>query len=356
MLLSRLKSSAKFRILNFRRSTRHIVNFFIEPKVTFKNKIVLFYFNNYEDVKSGGILSILFLMSETEKLLPNATVLPVTLGVPWYEKITMVENPYRIKNLLHYRNQIREESEVLIHVPEIFFEMFCNEVLKYNLKQSKNFLVNILNQNEEVMPTAEIVERYQYLFKGITMTLAFEASCKNSYSYLVSPPHLLKAWFYNDAVVSVPFKDREDLAIISNDPHPYKESILAKLQEAKINYVVIENMPFSDFKKLQQKAKWSISFGEGYDGYSAFAFYKGGVGFGVFNKNFFPANMLPLPKSFYRSYEEMNKRIVDDINSLNNEIDFEQYVQEVFPKVKFNNSPEIVISNLESYYKKNNFL
>lgn len=109
-------------------------------------------------------------------------------------------------------------------------------------------------------------------------------------------------------------------------------------------------MSFTEFKNLQKRAKWSVSFGEGYDGYSAFAYYKSGIGFGVYNKNFFPDNFKTLPRTFYKSYDELRSNIISDISFLNNKGNYEKYVKQVLPLIIENNSPQEVINNLKKFY------
>ena len=85
------------------------------------------------------------------------------------------------------------------------------------------------------------------------------------------------------------------------------DEIKDKLLAAGIECYDTWPVPFPEFCKIQQKAKWTISFGEGWDGYSSGQFLNGGIGFGVLQPNFtqdyFDFN--DLPPFLFKNYEDM---------------------------------------------------
>ena len=66
---------------------------------------------------------------------------------------------------------------------------------------------------------------------------------------------------------------------------------------------------------------FSITFGEGFDGYLAQPIYQGGIGFAVYNKDFFPAPEFSRYENIFQSSEQMLDQICDRIITLSNDED-----------------------------------
>ena len=71
----------------------------------------------------------------------------------------------------------------------------------------------------------------------------------------------------------------------------------------------------NDYKKLISRALFTITFGEGYDGYFIEPYFSGSIGFAVRNDTFFPKKMSSL-MGLYSSWEDMELNIVKDIRKL----------------------------------------
>lgn len=327
------------------------------PKPNFHQKdVVLFFMHPYEDFKAGGILSLYFLLEKSVNILPGAVILPVTIArFPKYTKAGWFNNNFDIYNLKHLDGLLKSKR-IIVHVPECFFEFFIKQIEEYKLFDlAKNLKVNILNQNQLYMPAENMVMQHKGLFASITMTLAFAANADLRFAYLNDPPHFIGAWFYGYSVDNIPFESKEEICIISPDDHPAKAGIVEELQaEHGIKCVEIRNMPYADFQLLQQKAKWSISFGEGYDNYFAGAFLKSGVGLSVFNKTFFPASFDAenLPITVFTSYDALKLNLRNTFLQLNNKAAYEAYVSETAGLVLKHSSPEAVVNNLRDYYNQ----
>lgn len=322
-------------------------------KINRKN-VILFYLPEDEMI-SGGVLSIYFLLKTTRQLFPDFIVLPVVVG-KWqhYFKINWFRNDYFIYNLLDLKKCLLNANKILVHVPEDFYVDYSKKILKYSLLPlAKRTRLNILNQNELLMPSQKQVEEYKKLYASVSMTLAFEVNLHNQYPYLDHEPYFLSSWFYGNEVEEVEYNKKQDLCIISPDKHPLKEQIVNKLEtELYLKCIEINNMKYDVFKELQSKAKWSVTFGEGFDGYSGGAFAKGGIGFGVYDRNFFPDALKDnLPMTFFSSYEELLDNIIQVMKLLDNPVKYTAYVKEMLPKVLMHNTPEKVRINLMNFYK-----
>jgi len=317
--------------------------------------VVLFFMHPEYNIRSGGILSIYFLIDETKKYLKETIVLPVTLyKIPKYTKANWFENDFDIYNIYYLEKELMEAKNVLIHIPECFYTYFCTFINHYKLYElAKKMKVNILNQNDLIMPTEAEVWNSKNLFHSLTMTLAFEANVSKEYSYLDSKPYFISTWFYNYTIDTIAYERKENKCIVSLDSHPFKTEIINLLeQECGLECIEIKNMHFFDFQKLQQKAKWSITFGEGFDNYFAGAFIKSGIGFSVYNSTFFPPSFDKeyLPETVFDSYELMRDNIVKVLKRLDNKLDYENYVAKVKPIVLEHSSPGKVIEALNHYY------
>lgn len=71
-------------------------------------------------------------------------------------------------------------------------------------------------------------------------------------------------------------------------------------------------MKLEDYKKLISKAMFTITFGEGYDGYFIEPALSGSISFAVYNDLYFPKNMNKLD-TLYSSWQDLKEKIVEDI-------------------------------------------
>lgn len=311
--------------------------------------IVLFYLPPCE-VVSGGILSIYFLIENTQRLFPDFIVLPVVMSrIQHYFKATWFKNNYFIYNILDIKSKLFTAKTILVHIPEDFFLSFSKDIEKYfSSDQVSKLKINILNQNQMLAPSGDEILTHKHKYASLSMTLAFEKNMSNSYPYLDTPPYLLSSWFYGNEVELIPYEQKENVCIISHDTHPMKKQIVDVIEnKIGLECIEIRNMKFDDFKALQRKAKWSVTFGEGFDGYSGAAYIKGGIGFGVYDPNFFPDSMKKeLPKSFFISYEDMLENICDVITYMDEKSRYEEFVKRMQAIVLSYNSPEFVSRNL----------
>lgn len=331
-------------------------------KHDFKNKkVVLFFLHPKFDGRAGGILSVFFLLDISEKLLKDAVVLPVTLAkLPGYTKVSWFENKYEIYNIYYLRKKLASASQILVHIPEVFFLLFAERMKYCGLERlAKEMQVNILNQNQIHMPSQTAVDQNKSLFRSLSMTLAFEVNFENHYGHLDTTPYFIGSWYYNYTIDNIPYEIKDEICVISHDPHPLKKDIIRLLEEeCRLKCIEIKSMRFEDFQVLQKRAKWSISFGEGFDNYFAGAFVKSGIGFSVYNKNFFPNSFYEnnLPETVFASYEEMQANIVDVIKGLDEKSKYESYMHKIRKFVFDHNSPEKVEMNLKHYYLEQGLL
>ena len=131
-----------------------------------------------------------------------------------------------------------------------------------------------------------------------------------------------------------------------------KDLILSKLKEIPdLTIQIIENITYEKFKKLIARAKWSITFGEGLDGYLVEPIFSGAIGFAVFNEDFFTSDFAGL-STIYPSMEVLREKIVKDISRLDNKSDYACYQKAQFDLCAKYYSQEEYKRNISAFYRK----
>jgi hypothetical protein len=211
-----------------------------------------------------------------------------------------------------------------------------------------------MNQNIQIMPAPETINQLRQLTSTITITTAHSSYTTPALRQLYdAPTHLLTAWFEQQEIKRVPYSEKENIMMVSPDEHPDKQKILDVIRKAfpALELIIIKNMKYDDFKLLEAKAKWSISFGEGFDGYTVFPILKGGVSFTVYNEDFFLPKYQVVP-TFYSSYEALYENIVADMQRLDNAPAYEAYNSEVYALCQQDHSYEKYLRRVEKFYQK----
>ena len=110
------------------------------------------------------------------------------------------------------------------------------------------------------------------------------------------------------------YENKEPLLIVSPDGHVRKGEVLQQIAQAcpNLRIQVIENLHYEDYMRLVRRAKWSLTFGEGLDGYFAEPVWSGGVAFAVFNDHFFTPAFAGL-ETIYPSWAALMQRMPLDL-------------------------------------------
>jgi hypothetical protein len=118
-------------------------------------------------------------------------------------------------------------------------------------------------------------------------------------------------------MVSLRFKER--LIIYSPDEAAHKDRCLKKISQSLPDFQLVEikNITFDHYMELATRCMFSITFGEGLDGYLSQPFLQGGVSFAVFNNDFFPCSPdFRQLKSIFLCESDMLENIVQRITAL----------------------------------------
>lgn len=313
---------------------------------------------------SGGILSIMNMSNMAKEFFPDRDVYVCEFTpVQKRDRYPGSDMKTRVLNLKYFLPAwLRRNDKILFHVYEGGVVTFLKHLEKLGLlDKMKNSTLNILNQNQDYMPSGEDFSDYLHFFKKVTMTLAFKNNEKIDFPYLSMPAMHVGAFFEGPESKAVPFREKQDLCVVSVDEHPMKTEIVKKIKDLGIEIYDRYPIPFREFVELQKKAKWTVSFGEGWDGYTMGQLQNGGIGFGVYQPNFVQKyfNDDDLPKFLFRSYKEMSDNIAETIAYYNNEKVFEEENKkwlEIVNADEDSNSLSKVKERWKNYYKKTGYL
>lgn len=228
------------------------------------------------------------------------------------------ENVFRFSQL----TRCRGAKEIYLHIPEYAVDMFCeflSEDEKTFLKSLEKLSINILNQNVELMPRIQEIQRLHELTPHITQSVAHHAYFSQQHTDQCRIPSLLLP-AYTDLSNYTPFEfeQKEDLIIYSPDDAPHKAETLAEIAKflPEFQLMEINGITFEKYMELARRCKFSISFGEGFDGYIAQPIHMGGIGFTVYNESFFPSDRFLSYQNIFSSNEDMVENIVARIRAL----------------------------------------
>lgn len=271
------------------------------------------------DVVNGGLMSVCHIASRTQEMksIHRCEVLMVTLpGKTTISAFSRFENDQKIFRFEQLETILDGLEELFIQIPEVYIPLF----LKYLKNHSDIFRnipsrrLNILNQNIEMMPNLEEIKSLTGHFTCVTQTCAHGKYCTPEKRKLYDMPlHLLPAdiptKFYQ-----IPYKEKENLIAYSNDENPYKEKALDELIKRLPDYrfLMIENMSFDEYRRTISRAKWTLTFGEGWDAYYIQPYFSRSIGFTVFNEAFCPEYMRTVPTVFpdYETLPECMVRFI----------------------------------------------
>lgn len=274
------------------------------------------------DWRSGGILSINWLCNESARLaeIHQARVVLCTVpGDPPLLKYSWFRNRNYILPLPSVLGRCRKLESIVIHVPE-----YCvNRVVTWARELGGEAWSripavhwNVLVQNIDQVQDQNVQALLP--FGRVTCTTAHEAYCNPATrTSLGVPLHRLSVPVDLSKFTRRSHAEKKDILIVSPDPHPDKSRILQRISASfpRLRVQEIRGLDYEDYLKLISRAKWSLTFGEGLDGYFIEPIYCGGVSFAVYNERFFTPAFAGLP-TVYPSWDELERKIVDDMRAL----------------------------------------
>lgn len=319
------------------------------------------YFNVSRDLISGGMLSINRFLEkslninddENKKIFLSGV--PITNNVVDYTGFKSAITPVHLNKLL----TIGIPCSAILNIPENFIPSFVDELTD----EQRNWMcsipklrINILNQNNNYMPERCYIEVLKEISEDVTMTVAHIKYCTQKIANEYQLPVSLLTPFIPD-FYRCDFHAKEKVIVLSPDNEVFNNNVtrpmfVNKLTEAFPEYsiVTVENMTLEEYKRLISKSRFTITFGEGYDGYFIEPALSSSVSFSVYNPTFFPENF-PMLDNLYVSIEDMFEKIINDMKEL--EINSERYEfisNKTELEVKKFTNDDISFNNLYDFY------
>lgn len=311
-----------------------------------------------KDKISGGILSIVSICEETETLRDihhSETLLCTIRGQHLLLKHETFANKTPVFRFGQVPGYFTHAENVLIHIPEFLVETFLSSLQTLDnrwLKQCKNIHFNIMNQNISLMPVPEVINRLKNLSSKITITTAHQKYCNDSIRrHYGVPIHKLSVWISPEKYGFKKWSEKKNLMVISPDAHPEREKVINHLSRIEgLELRVIQNLTYEQYKDLIATAKWSLTFGEGLDGYFIEPVFSGAISFAVYNEEFFTPDFRELT-TVYDSFDSMVEDIAKRIQVLDTDDNFTRYNLEQFELCAKYYSHESYRKNIEQFYR-----
>ena len=150
-----------------------------------------------------------------------------------------------------------------------------------------------------------------------------------------------------------PFSQRENLFLLSGDQHDNRTFIVNELKKnlPQYRFITIKRMTYDAYRQLVSRAKFSLTFGEGLDGYYAEMILSGGIGCAVFNGRFFTEDFSDIP-FVYASWEALLENLPKDVHAANVAGEYERLNEIPYRILDGQYSYEAYQENMASFYKR----
>lgn len=276
---------------------------------------------------SGGIYSMMSIANQMYRLRRThgyevlVMTRPNRLNITYYRNTHFrnAENVYRFEQILLCEGA----QDIYLHIPEYAAASFMEEISyaeREYLKSRKKLHVNILNQNVELMPEKARFSELRKLCRGnISQSVAHHAYFTQAIANLYDLKTILLP-AYTDLSLYPPmsFEKKEKLIIYSPDEATYKAACLRRIAKEFPDFQLIEiqGVTFDRFMDYATRCLFSITFGEGFDGYLTQPTLQGGVGFAVYNDKFFPSPEFKKYANIFQDGAEMVACICDRMKYL----------------------------------------
>src|SRR6516162_3588682 len=276
------------------------------------------------DVCGGGLLSISYFHAETQILLGGlgvAIVASTYPNAPTLKKYTAFPNSMDIFSFTEVITHFKSVEHAILHIPEYFCKDFPSQLSpteRLYLDTIPRLQVNIMLQNVDQCKPDDI-EPLRTLTDEITGTTAHDRYSTQEQSTRFGIP-LHKLSIFVDGYEQRRWVEKQDIMVLSPDQHPLRNRVIDIIKKGlpSLELITVENMPYESYRSLIAKAKWSLTFGEGLDGYFAETAWTGGIPFAVYNDRFFMPQFRKLP-TVYDTWDELQTWIVGDILKLDHD-------------------------------------
>lgn len=328
----------------------------ITQAVGFGTRRLIVFLTPGHDNPAGGVMSIAAIYRESQALqnLHRSRVVMCTVpGEPPVLKYTWFKNRNYLLDLEALLNRCGRLDYLLVHIPEYTVKQFGAWLSSHwsSLKNVKELHINVLVQNIDLGQEQDLTILKP--FGKVTCTTAHEAySNAATREKLGVALHRLSCCNGAELYSPLRYEDKQPLLMVSNDPHPLKERVLREIKQAlpELRIQVIQNLKYDDYCEVARRAKWSLTFGEGLDGYFADLVFNGGVAFAVFNARYFTPAFAKL-ETVYPSWDVLIEKITTDLRRLDEPAGYGRCSREARELLNELYSTERFRENLRAFYR-----
>jgi hypothetical protein len=324
---------------------------------TFGTKRLIVFLTPAGEVRAGGVMAITSFYRESIGLRPihGAKVALCTFpGDPPFLKYSWFENHNYILDLESVLKGCDQLDYLLIHIPAIAVDRMVDWLTATSptlLPNVRELHLNILLMNIDNIQGKNVSGLKR--FGKVTCTTAHEAYTNAATRDAMSVPlHRLSVWIGPECYSLSGYHEKEALLIVSPDGHPLRERVLYQIAQAypDLTIKIIENLSYGDYRELARRAKWSLTFGEGLDGYFIEPVLSGGISFAVFNDRFFTPSFSNLD-TLYQSWEALIDKMTADMKRLDESVAYNRYWRRAYDLVCSLYSTEQFRENLRMFYR-----
>lgn len=320
---------------------------------------LVIFFNVMKIVISGGMLSIDRFVKHSVSISNSNNFDVVQSNLPLNN--ACITNPffdYSSEPIdFNYIVKYTKPQKLIINIPECFIPIFIEEITEEQylwLWSIPKLYINILNQSDELMPAQPFIEELRTLCNNnLTITAAHQRYCTKEKSKQYNCPIYLLTPFLPE-FIRTPFDQKEKIIVLSPDENKYKQKVIDKLKTNLPDYkiVTVKEMKLNDYKKLISKAMFTITFGEGYDGYFIEPYLSDSISFSIRNATFFPKNFADV-STVYNTWEDLIQNITIDIRKYErNKVLYESTSKSVEKEIRKYTNNNQSNSDLNNYYKR----
>jgi hypothetical protein len=303
---------------------------------------------------SGGQFSLFSIANAANFLKTRHEYCILLMTFPNKENLTYLRQPnfknnetvFRFSQITRCINADRVYLHIHEYVSSFFIDRLDAPILDY-LKTRENLFINILNQNIMYMPSTIELQALRDLAHGVSQSVAHHAYSGQFFANLYNlPTLLLPAYADLSEYPAISFEKKEKLIIYSPDDSAFKKPVLEAISSQMPDYELreISNITFDQFMDLATRCRFSITFGEGFDGYLSQPMHQNGIGFAVYNREFFPSEELLNFYNIFPTGDAMITGIVKKMRALESDSDL------------YNATNRAMMDVYESLYSKQDYL
>jgi hypothetical protein len=285
-----------------------------------RTRAIAFLVPAVDDV-NGGIMAIVSHVAESARMsaIHHAQVHLCTLpGGRTLIRYSKFANDATLLSLDLLLDALAEDALVHLNVPELYVPDLVKSVVPLAARYpGQKFSFNIMLQNIDFAPSRASVDALRRA-GPVTVTTAHKAYAGQQTSeQLGCPVWHWSVWVSPEKYTRLGYDDKEKLIVYSPDKHPLAGRVLQALRAALPDYQFIRiwGLTYEDYKQLISRARFSLTFGEGLDGYFVEPILSGSIGCAVFNERFFTQAYRGLPFVF-RDWEHLERELPRAIHEI----------------------------------------